>query len=835
MVSAVLFFPDEEIFLLDTHIIDLTYKMAIFHNITGWMRVFGVRQISRIIQYSIHISSKKVASRFTSTGFSRSIRKSPGNLSGVEATINGVRCRFENASLSIDFLSPDMARISWEPGDLPIPYAIVKQDWAKVHLALEEAEGIWRLTSSLIQIQIGRDGSLKFLSATNQVLRQESPPLMIIERKKLGWLTRQKLRPEECLYGLGEQSGPLNLRGTSHRMWNIDPRGGYGPGVDPLYMPLPVYMSLHSLGSYLVFYENSFPAIFDFSPNIENGQDSSEIIFAGGVLRYYCIVGHPSDILRRFTQLTGRPGLPPKWSLGYHHSRWGINNGKEIHAIAAGFASHDLPLSAIHLDIDHQQGYRTLTVDETRFPDLAALANELDRQGIKLVTIVNPSVKIEAEFPLYQEGLRDNRFLIDNKGKPVKGVVWAGWSVFPDFTDPKTRTWWKGQYNGLIDSNVAGFWHDMNEPTSFTLVSDMDLPPDTTYMLEGNGGDHSQAHNLYALLMNQAGYEALSERRSSGRPWLLSRSGWVSQQRYAWNWTGDVETSWDALRMTVATILGLGLSGIAYSGPDIGGFSGNPSPELYLRWFQMAAFLPLFRTHSPITTAQRHPWSFGEPFTGIIRKYLKFRYQLMPYLYSLAFQASQTGLPLVRPLFWLDIQDRNLWELDDAFMLGDSLLVAPVLSPNATTRRIYLPRGKWFSWWDETEYQGPGTVELKVSLENIPILVRSGSLVPQEEAGHLTLHGYPPDLDEPSTPLILYSDSGDGYGISRLDRFHLEGKPDRLTLTRIGEGEFPFLYNKIYLRIHHFKVRKCTVDDQEIKPKGQFIQTKLFDRIILEK
>ena len=188
------------------------------------------------------------------------------------------------------------------------------------------------------------------------------------------------------------------------------PRGGYGQGVDPIYMPLPVYMHFHENGCYLVFYENSFQSIFDFASQSGDWSETCKITFECGSLRYYFISGHPADALRRFTQLTGRPGLLRNGAWGYHHSRWGYRTEKEIRSLASGFASHDLPVSAIHLDIDHMKGYRTLTVDENRFPDLAGLANELDLQGIKLISIVNPGVKIDSEYPIYYEGLRNNRF-----------------------------------------------------------------------------------------------------------------------------------------------------------------------------------------------------------------------------------------------------------------------------------------------------------------------------------------------------------------------------------------------------------------------------------------
>ena len=760
---------------------------------------------------------------------------SPGALIGVETTLIGARFRFERANLYVDFLHNDLARISWHPGKQPFPYAIEKMDWSRVQTSTIENETGWQLESSSMKILVRSEGSLQFISSSGKLLRNENTPVRRGDAESSEWACRVRLRPEECLFGLGEQTGPFNLRGTIHRMWNTDPKGRLGPRRDPIYMPVPVYMSLHDEGSYLVFYENSFPAIFDFSTRSDDSYDSCKITFEGGSLRYYFISGSPAEALRRFTQLTGRPELPPKWSLGYHHSRWGYKNEHDVRQVVAGFISHDMPLSAFHLDIDHMHGYRTLTVDQDRFPEIKNLASDLQKQGVKLVSIVNPGVKIDAEYPVFVEGQREGRFCSFIDSKRVAGVVWPGRSVYPDFTDPKTRNWWGYQYRDLITSEIAGFWHDMNEPTSFTLWGDMDLPLGTRHKMDGAGGDHRQGHNLYALLMNRAGHEALREMRPDRRPWLLSRSGWVSQQRYSWNWTGDIESSWEALKMTIATVLGQGLSGLPYTGPDIGGFSGDPNAELYLRWFQMATFLPFFRTHSAITTARREPWVYGEPYTDIIRSYLKFRYKLMPYLYSLAWQTSQTGLPMVRPLFWLDPSDRSLWDIEDSFLLGDCLLVAPILHSKEQIRQLRLPHGSWYSWWDDTVYQGPASIDFPVSLEHIPLLVRSGSLIPLEEAGDLHLHVFPPDPGEQPNPLILYNDSGDGYGFSRLDRIQLETSSNNLKITWQGEGEYPFIYNKIYIRVHAFQAKIAYIDDHKTELKENMLETKIFDKIVIEK
>src|SRR4030065_1556338 len=320
-------------------------------------------------------------------------------------------------------------------------------------------------------------------------------------------------------------------------------------------------------------------------------------------------------------------------------------------------------------------GYRVFTINPVRFPDMKQLANELKDKGINIVTSINPAVKQDQTYSVFSDGLSKNVFCKFPDGNKFRGCSWPGWAVFPDFSDPKARKWWGEQYQSLLNAGISGFWHDMNEPSSFSAWGDITFPSITNHDMDSHDGNHVEAHNLYGLLMNRAGFEGCRKYSPDKRPWIFSRSGWAGLQRYAWNWTGDLETSWKSLKQTISTILGLGLSGHAFSGVDIGGFSGNPGAELYLRWFQMATFLPLFRTHSAIGTKPREPWLFGEPTTGIIRSFLKLRYKLLPYFYTLAWDTSQTGLPPLRPLFWVDPENQKLWDVDDEFLLGDGLLI----------------------------------------------------------------------------------------------------------------------------------------------------------------
>jgi alpha-glucosidase len=446
-----------------------------------------------------------------------------------------------------------------------------------------------------------------------------------------------------------------------------------------------------------------------------------------------------------------------------------------------------------------------------------------------LVTILDPGVKRDPSYTTYQDGLSEGVFCRLPDGSLSEGVVWPGWSVFPDFTDPAVRRWWGRGYQSLLDQGVAGFWHDMNEPTSFTAWGEVSPPLATRHDLEGQGGDHRQGHNLYGMLMNKAGYEGLRQLQPQQRPWILSRSGWVGGIRYAWNWTGDTDSTWDGLKLTLATVLNLGLSGVSFTGPDIGGFSGSPTPELHTRWFQMAAFLPFFRTHSARGTARREPWSFDEATLEILRHFLRLRYRLLPYLYTLAWQTSKTGVPPVRPLFWVDWQDRNTWTVDDAFMLGDALLIAPVLEAQTRSRRVYLPEGVWFDFWEGERHLGAEAVELPAPMDRIPVLVRAGSILPTEQGGKLRLDVYP--TQEGLAAGEVFGDAGDGFGDWRLDRYSLQLGDGEAVLTRESEGGYPLPYEIFEIRLHGIQVRSASVDGRPAPLEGQRVRTGPFQRV----
>lgn len=760
-----------------------------------------------------------------------------GKLVQATSSPRGACFEFETAELEILFLKPDFVCLNWSPGLAPVPYALAKpvagvslQDWSEVTVSLKAVPDGWIVSSGKLLLYVSHKGEIRLHNSSGQLLRDELPPT----QEQQGWQHQVRLRPEETIAGLGERAAALNLRSPlinadtnpeataataarTYRMWNYDAAGMYGPGSDPMYISIPVYVSLHAQGSYLAFYENSFEATFTLEADLATAQ------FTGGALRYYLAVGSPDQLLDRYTELTGRPPLPPRWALGYHQSRWGYRTEEAVRETVHSFQDLDLPLSAIHLDIDVQVGYRAFTIDPDRFPRLGKFTQELAAEGVQFITILNPGIKYSRKSKLFLEGRMLDAFCRLPNGELAIAPVWCGWSVFPDFTHPQVRQWWSRQYEFLLDLGVNGFWHDMNEPAAFIGWGDRSLPKVTQHAMEGRGGDHREAHNVYGLLQARAAYESLSQYRPNQRPFIVSRSGWAGLQRYAWTWTGDIECTWDCLHQTIPTVLGLGLSGIPYSGPDIGGFQGNPPAELYLRWFQLATFLPFYRSHCSNNVEYRAPWSYGEPFLSIIRNFLKLRYQLLPYFYTLAWEANQKGYPLVRPLFWYHTQEPALWQVDDAFYLGDALLVYPILQPEGRSRQALLPPGDWYSFWDDTVFNGATQVELSAPLETIPLLVKAGSILPMTIDQELILHIYPPTHKDEAGEGIMYSDAGDGHGEWRLDRFTLVRFDDGIELFWEQHGDYPMLYKFPYqgikLQFHGFQPQRVWVEGVEVHMK----------------
>ncbi|GAA2097893.1 glycoside hydrolase family 31 protein [Streptomyces albiaxialis] len=740
--------------------------------------------------------------------------RTPGGATGAEPRPGGGVIRFERSSLWVRVAVGGAVFFGWDGAGPEPSYALAgacPEPDPRVDLEPDK-DGGWRVVSERMLVIVSRYGAVEIRTPGGVLLRRDLPPRWWEgegtqegdggqagtdagtgpEAREEGarsayarWLQRTELPPDAHFFGLGGRASGLRLREGTYRLWNTDP-GPFSPGQDPLYITMPVLMGVADVGTHLVFHDNTWDghvSLREGEEGLGSGHDRPgrcEVRMSGGPLRYWVLAGPPARVLHGWAALTGSPALPPRWALGHQHARWGFGSAREVRRVAEGYRARGLPLRALHLDIDHYRGHRVFTVDEGHFPDLPGLAAELRGRGVRLVSIVDPAVKAEPGWTVYDDGASADVFVRDGRGREVRGVVWPGVSVFPDFTDPRARKWWGELYAERLAQGFAGVWHDMNEPTSFAAFGDPTLPLSARHALEGRGGDHREAHNVYALTMARAGYEGLRGLVPEQRPFLFSRSGWAGMQRYGGTWSGDVETGWEGLRASLSLVLGLGLCGVPYSGPDVGGFTGHPSPELYLRWFQLGAYLPLFRTHAAKWAGRREPWEFGDEVLDHARTALAERERLMPYLMTLAQLAHRTGAPYVRPLWWQHPRDRELRECEDAFLLGDALLVAPVLAPGVRARTVRLPAGRWYDTATGTAYEGPGTVRVEAPLSRVPVLARAGAAVPVTgRDGSTELEVWPPASGRTGSGLVI-PDPGEGW-----DR----PPPERFTVRAYGGGE----------------------------------------------
>ncbi len=771
--------------------------MSQLQKIYDAVRFIGLDSMARSIVYARRRS--QIERRYTPLPATPLIP--PGDLFHSEIVPGGGRFSFKLRSLEVQFLDLDVVRLNWDNAAPPPPYGLADKQWPGANPSVTQTEGGYRLTTNALELSISKTGAMTFATPTGQTLASFSEPLF----SERVWRLAPTFQPDERIYGLGERAISVDRRGHSLTLWNTEVGGSYHANDNPLYLNIPMWMGVHTSGGYLAFIENPFRSQFNLGKN-------SSIEFYDGALQMYFIRGLPSKSLPRFLELTGKPPLPPRWSLGYHQSRWGYKNEQDIRNLVAAFEDNDLPIHAVHLDIDYMRGYRVFTIDPTRFPNLKRLSQDMAEKNVKLVTILDPGVKVDPGYSVYQNGVETGVFCKMPDGQEFNAPVWPGWCAFPDFTAPKTRAWWSQLYSILVENGIAGFWHDMNEPSTFAAWGDATMPMSVRHDLEGRKGDHHEAHNLYGLLMNRAACEGLRALRPHNRPWMVTRSAWAGIGRYAWKWSGDVAGTWEMLRGTLALLLGLSMSGVYFVGSDIGGFSNHPTPELYTRWFQMASFTPFFRTHSATGLPSREPWCFGDEVLKICREALKLRTRLLPYYYTLAWQAAVDGVPILRPLFWNEPHQPALCGVDDAFLLGDRMLLAPILDQGKDSRSLHLPPGHWYDYYSGQDYSGDQTIQVSAPLERIPLFVKAGSVIPFEEGRRLELHVYAPNPDEIPDPSILYSDAGDGYEASRLDTFNVLYKEDRLVVDWKSEGEYAWPYERLEWVLHGFQASAAIQD-----------------------
>jgi alpha-glucosidase len=669
------------------------------------------------------------------------------------------------------------------------------------------------------------------------------------------FMLRRRCRREDAFYGLGEKAGRLDKQGREFTMWNLDvlsppesaeftsrhpagdPRADRTSAeMDPYYVNIPLlYHCDYPAGAVAgSFVDNGFRGHYDFTDG-----EQYTIDFSGGQYTEYIFAGPEiPDILATYTWLTGRMQPPPLWSLGYHQCRWFDYTESSMLQLAAEHREHEIPCDALWLDISYMDGYRVFTWHPERFPDPPVLLEALAEQGFRVITIIDPGVKRDPGYAVFDAGRSRDLFCKTEAGDTYLGQVWPGNTAFPDFVLEEAREWW-GELNAAhVRSGLAGIWNDMNEPATGAI------PP--FRMLFGAGRySHERYHNQYALLMAMSTTHGLLAAMPALRTFVLSRSGFAGIQRYAANWLGDNQARWDHLWVSMPMAMGFGLSGQPFLGADVGGFQGNTHPELFLRWMQYGTLTPFFRNHSEIGNVDQYAWSFGSVIEDLVRDAIRLRYRLLPYLYAAFLVASETGAPVQRPLVFDHQRDATVRDIDDEYLLGPDLLVAPVITPGATARQVYLPAGSWYdlhaalAGHPVDPVGGRRFLTVPTPMESIPVFARGGAVVPmwtdapESTAGYapvvVELHLFVPESDGNVTSMLQ---EDDGLTFAALAGARLRttltvtrtGSRLRLSATVEGNGFPEFRREAFSLVVHGAFVEEVRLDGEQIaaSPAGSF-------------
>lgn len=769
----------------------------------------------------------------------------PGRFLSMQAGENQLEITSDNhCILRIQALSDHIIRIRYAPDGIfenDFSYAITTKFRSSVQkFAVSDKVTFIQISTEALVLNIDK-GDLKttFTTPTGQIICRDEKGFHWEENTQFGgnYVKMSKVIQEgEHYYGMGDKTMHLNLRGRRVVNWASDTYG-FKKYEDPIYKSIPFYTGIHNGMGYGIFFDNSFRSFFDFG---SERRTVASFWADGGEMNYYFIYGPEMlDVIRYYTKLTGTPDLPPLWALGYQQCKWSYYPESKVKEVTGTLRKLKIPCDAFYLDIDYMDGFRCFTWDKKKFPHPERMVAELLKDGFKTVVIVDPGIKIDQEYTVYKEGLAENHFCRRADGPLMKGKVWPGDCVFPDFTNPKVRRWWSGLFASLIgDIGIRGIWNDMNEPALFEVESKT-FPDDVRHDYDGNPCSHRKAHNVYGMQMARATNKGVKRFNNGLRPLIVTRAAYSGTQRYSAVWTGDNIASWEHLWIANMQCQRLSISGFSFVGTDIGGFTEHPTPELYIRWMQLGVFHPFFRTHSSGDHGDQEPWSFGDEALDTVRKFIELRYELLPYIYSTFYQYVHDGTPMLRPISVVDQHDPDTLYRVDEFMHGDHILVCPVLEPNVTSRYVYLPKGKWYHYWTEKTCVGGKEIKSEAPLDQIPIFIRAGAVIPkfpvmqyvgETVVEQLALHVYYGDGEISST---LYEDSGDGYdyekGIFTLKTFTTRTESHYFELSLKQKGHFEPEYSTYKFVFHGlpFTPSGIYLNEKELKHNLYYFENQM--------
>ncbi|GAA0119488.1 glycoside hydrolase family 31 protein [Clostridium perfringens] len=596
----------------------------------------------------------------------------------------------------------------------------------------------------------------------------------------------------DCLayYGLGEKGGDLNKKGCYTENFNTDDPETDDDSVT-YYKTIPFYVALKEEATYGIFFDNSFRSYFDM------GKEMGDRIFfgaIGGQIQYYFIPGENiKEVVKNYTALTGRMEMPPLWSLGYQQCRFSYFSQEEVRELVKTFEEKDIPLDVVYLDIDYMDGFRVMTFKTPNFDDAAGLISDLKEKGIRTITIIDPGVKVDEEYLVFKRGKEGNHFTKKLDGEMFIGAVWPGDSAFPDFSNKYCREWWKSELKKFISEHgIDGIWNDMNEPCVFN--NDHKTMLESCLHNSDNGViEHKEFHNRYGFEMSRCSKEAQEELHPNERGFSMTRATYAGGQRYSSVWTGDNMSLWSQMRMSISMNANLGISGFSFVGNDVSGFGLDSSEELFIRWMEMGPFIPIFRNHSNMYTRRQEPWAFGPRAEKIAKKSIELRYELLPYIYDLYYISHKEGLPIFRPMIMEYEKDMNLLNMREQFMLGENMIVAPVLYEGERSKTVYLPKGSWFNYFTMEKLQGGKWYKLPCELDEILVFVKEGSIIPTYNKKFRNVKERPNNI-----LLKVFGENAKGfhYNDDGHTMEYLEGKYTYMDIEFVdGKEEFKYIHN----------------------------------------
>lgn len=751
--------------------------------------------------------------------------------------------------ISIQILSADIFRLRYAPKGIFIrdfSYAIdPAYRPSKTEVGFTDEKSYYQIETATLVCKITKEkGLIHFYDKAGQVICEDENGFSARETIMEGWTelkVNKKIQADEAFFGLGDKASELNLRGKKFENWCTD-SFAYHKELDPLYRAIPFYFALHAGRGYGIFMDNSFRSHFDF-----DSKDDQQASFSadGGEMNYYFINGPKLiDVVTRYTDLTGRPELPPMWALGFHQCRWSYFPEDRVKTVAQKFRDLKIPCDAIYLDIDYMDGYRCFTWNKEYFPKPKKMIRELKEDGFETVVMIDPGIKVDDDYEVYTDGVKNNVFCRRINGDEMNGPVWPPNCAWPDFTSPRIRNWWGPLYKELyVDQGVSGFWNDMNEPAVFGVDSKT-FPEGVWHDYDGQGGNHAKAHNIYGMNMTRATFDGLKKLNPEKRPFLVARATFSGGQRFASVWTGDNVASWEHIDVANRQCQRLSASGFSFVGSDIGGFAGEPTGEMMVRWLQIGIFHPFYRVHSignntdgsaatddsvneippENNRMDQEPWAFGEEYTNQAREAISLRYQLLPYIYTYFWKYTKDGDPMIRSMVLMHQDIPAAAKLENEFYFGDHLLVIPVTKSGTNKIKGFLPKGIWYDLTTCKEYKGKDkNKKIKVSANRIPILVKAGCIIPmhpvrqhtKEKVSRMYLSYYYGSGEFNS---YYYEDTGEGYGYENgdflLSKIKVESNEKGITISRNAEGSYEPEYRYTELKLHQlpFEIMDVKVD-----------------------